>query len=425
MRALALIIFCLMVGVTSGRTLTTESFVVNPGTVVSVPLAADDLADVAAATVVLNYDSTVVACLGVEAGEAVAPEKMTYADTGAGQIVIVISGFRKESGTIVRVRLLARNGTHGLYSDVTIAEADLAAKDGLTDLSVGNPVTTVNGMVRVVAASADVSRLENAFVVAPKTSLKVLTLVSGDAVMASDDRAAVSVSQSVSATGAIAVRCPLNGWSTGTYAILSTPSTGLEFLLEGISNAVVRSEVSGGVTTYYADVTVNGEVEVVAESGEMPVETAAQIRTQLSDDLAAHPEVSKVVVKGDVSLVSVVVDLGIAPRLDVLGTLMEATYGLPSIAITAFDPKTGDVRIKVTPGEGNTIRSALIAGCIHAYGTSDLSSKMRYISGTSIDLTPYLKEETKGEANLTVTLGTHTFIKIKAETLIKQEGDPE
>ena len=80
-------------------------------------------------------------------------------------------------------------------------------------------------------------------------------------------------------------------------------------------------------------------------------------------------------------------------------------------------PKTGRVRIKVSPGEGNHIRSALVTGCIHVYGTSDLSEKMRYISGTAFDLTPYLRSDTKGEADLTVSLGSYTFIKVKAESI--------
>ena len=83
------------------------------------------------------------------------------------------------------------------------------------------------------------------------------------------------------------------------------------------------------------------------------------------------------------------------------------------------------MRINVTPGEGNTIRSALATGCIHVYGTNDLKEKMRYISGTAFDLTPYLQAETKGEADLTVSMGTHTFIKVKAEKAVKSEGDLE
>ena len=179
------------------------------------------------------------------------------------------------------------------------------------------------------------------------------------------------------------------------------------------------------MTTYYADVTVEGNVEIVAESGELPAETVAQVRTALAGMLDANPAVKSVTVKGDVSMIPVTVDLGIAPHLDVLGTTATATYATPTIRIIDFTPATGAVRIKVTPGEGNTIRSTLATGCIHVYGTSDLSQKMRYISGTSFDLTPYLKAETKGEADLTVSLGTHTFIKIKAETSVKQEGEIE
>ena len=51
--------------------------------------------------------------------------------------------------------------------------------------------------------------------------------------------------------------------------------------------------------------------------------------------------------------------------------------------------------------------------------------KMRYISGTAFDLASYLKDATKGEADLTVALGSHTFIKVKAETAVKQEGEEE
>ena len=43
----------------------------------------------------------------------------------------------------------------------------------------------------------------------------------------------------------------------------------------------------------------------------------------------------------------------------------------------------------------------------------------------AVELTPYLQTETKGEAELTVDLGTHTFLKVKAETVIKNEGDVE
>ena len=181
----------------------------------------------------------------------------------------------------------------------------------------------------------------------------------------------------------------------------------------------------GGRTTYWADVTVGGSVAVVAAEGTLDQATAAQIRTALADALAAHPGVKRVTVKGDLAVVPVAVDLGIAPQLDVLGTEATATYAAPTLTIVAFDPKTGLVRIRVTPGAGNAIRAPLATGCIHVYGTDDLSRKMTYIAGTQFDLTPYLKDGTKGEADLTVALGSHTFIKVKAETTIKQEGEEE
>lgn len=412
----------------SARVVTAGTVVCNPGAVVSVPLSVDDLSDVAAAVFTVNYDPTVVACLGVTAGEAVAADRFTYADTGAGQVVLVVPSFRQAAGAIAWVRLLARSGTQELFSDVTVAEADLAAADGLTDLSATNPITTVNGMVRVVAADAAVARLENAFTLWPVTRVESLTLADGDGLMASDDGSPTVVSGAVSAAGAIPVAAPPSGWQTGSYALLETPTAGLSFALAGLGSDdswTVRIATTGGRTTYWADVTVAGSVAVVAAEGTLDRATAAQVRTALADELAAHPNVKTVTVKGDRSIVPLAVDLGIAPQFDVLGTEATATYAAPTLAIVAFDPRTGLVRIRVTPGEGNSIRAPLVTGCIHVYGTDDLSRRMQYLAGTRFDLTPYLKDGTRGEADLTVALGSHTFIKVKAETTTKQEGEEE
>ena len=85
----------------------------------------------------------------------------------------------------------------------------------------------------------------------------------------------------------------------------------------------------------------------------------------------------------------------------------------PTLAITSFDPATGKVGIKVTPGEGNTIVANINTGYVRVYGTDDLSQTMKLIEQVGFDMTPYLKDETKGEGTLTVTLGTHTFLKVK------------
>ena len=426
-RVVLCLIGCLSARVAIGRTVSAGTLVANPGATVSVPVAVDSLADVGAAVVTVGYDPTVAVCLGVEAGVASDPKEMSYIDTGSGQICVILAGFAQKAkgGEIFRIRFSLRDGTAGLFSDVTLLNVELGAKDGVTDLSAADSLTVVNGMVRSLAADAAVARLEEAFAVAPQTVLGSLTLAAGDGLVADAAGRPVRVSGAVTTSGAVPVAAPLDGWQTGAYALLATPTKGLSFSLADAPDAAVRAETVDGVTTYYADVTVAGSVEIVAEAGTLPPETRAQVKALLADALAAHPDVMTVKVKGDAALIPVAADLGIAPQLDVLGTTATATYATPTLVITAFDPKTGLVRIRVTPGAGNSIRAPLATGCIHVYGTDSLQGKMRYIGHTSIDFTPYLKDATKGEADLTVALGSHTFIKVKAEKTTKQEGEEE
>ncbi len=428
MRILCGILFLLAGAVPTAslaRTVTAGTRVANPGAFVSVPLTVDDLSDVGAASFMVNYDATVATCLGIEAGEAVEPTRLVVSNAAEGHAFLLASSFCQPSGTVAVLRFYVREGTAGLFSDVTVANASFSSKDAVTDLSTSNPVTVVNGMVRSLATDAAVARLEAAFRVAPQTSLATLTLADGDGLVADADGEPIRVSGAVAATGAIPVDAPLGGWQTGAYALLSTPTKNLTFALAEASNATIRVETANGLTTYYADVTVDGGVEIVAESGTLSAATRAQVKALLANELAANPGVTSVTVKGDAALATIAADLGIAPRFDVLGTAATATYATPTLEIIAFEPQTGRVRMKVTPGEGNAIRASLATGCVHVYGTKDLSQKMRYISGTAFDLTPYLKDATRGEADLTVALGSHTFIKVKVETTNKQEGEEE
>ena len=425
MRKFVLVLSILFSCSVFARTVAVDTYVCNPGQVVSAAVTVDDLSGVGAATFSINYDSTIVACLGVDAGEAINGAKMTYADTGSGQIVLAVSEFNAPKGVIARVRLLAREGTQGQFSDVTVASADFGARDGVTDLATVNSIQVKNGMVRVVDSLASVSRLESAFTVWPKTKVRELTLALGDSIQASDDGEGIQVSQSVNASGAIPVRAPLYGWQTGRYTLMTTPTKNLQFSLGDDVDAVISSETIHGMTSYYADVTVEGSLEIVPETGSLEAGTIAAIRASLSSGLAAYPNVKRVVVKGEDAKIPVIVDLGIVPDIIVAGDTATVEYKSPSLTIVAFNPKTGIVRIKVTPREGNSIRSQLVTGCIHVYGTDDLLKKMRYISQVSIDVSNYLREGTKGEADLTVTMGTHTFLKVKAETQIKNEGEIE
>lgn len=111
----------------------------------------------------------------------------------------------------------------------------------MTDLGVANPLTTVNGMVRVLATDAAAARLEERFTVWPKTRLRTLALGDGDGLMADADGASISVAGAVTATGTIPVRAPLGGWQTGRYALLETATAGLVLTLDDAPDAVVRA----------------------------------------------------------------------------------------------------------------------------------------------------------------------------------------
>ena len=128
----------------AARTVSVGTRVANPGVHVSVPLSVDDLSDVGSAFFRINYDATVVACLGVEAGEASEPARLVVSDVADGQVLVLVSSFRRTSGTVAVLRFLVREGTAGLFSDVTAAEASFSAKDAVCDLSAADPLTVVN-----------------------------------------------------------------------------------------------------------------------------------------------------------------------------------------------------------------------------------------------------------------------------------------
>ena len=309
------------------RTVSTGSAECRPGTTVTIPVAIDDVSGASTVVLAISADSTVVSGLGVVAGEVADSETMSVADDGAGHVCVVIPRLTATSGggELCRIKYRVREGTIDLYTDVALANVQVCAADGVTDLSATNPVEISNGMVRVTADGED----------------------------------------------------------------------------------------------------GHAEVEIASDDGDLPEDAEAAVRDALAEIVEDYPEISYVKVKGEVDLIPITASLGIAPHIDILGTEATATYARPSIAITEFDPATGMVRIRVDPGEGNAIRAPLVKGCVHVYGTSNLGEKMRYIGNTEIDLTPYLQTETKGEAELTVDLGTHTFLKVKAETVIKNEGDVE
>ena len=394
------------------------TYVVNAGKTVTVPVVLDSAAGLSYAGATLTYDPQVLVVTKVEAGslKTVMPEDFVTTGTN-GSVSVSIFGSTETNvvagaGAIADITFAIREGSAGRYSDITVTGVDIGEKTGVKDVTAGNALSVVHGMVRVMAEDAAVTRLEGAQTVAPDTCLGSLALAEGDAIQASDAQTPVVVSGAVSGVSSIPVAAPVNGWAGGRYALLSTPTVGLKFTLEGVDEVEFSQEAANGVITYYATLSVDGEVPVVCDSEELSAGTQNQIRELLGEKIKG---VSKIAVSGPKGLIGTIADMGIAPATTVEGGILTATYSMPEIRITNFDPQTGAVRIKVTPGEGNTIVSEIATGYLHVYGTDDLSKAMTRIEKVGYDLTPYLKDATKGEATLTVTLGTHTFLKVKVE----------
>jgi hypothetical protein len=434
-----------LVGLTvSAYRVSVGTYVANSGKTVTVPVMLDSAAGLSYASATLTYDPQVLVVTKAEAGslKSLMAEDFVATDTN-GTLTVSIFGSTKEnvasgSGAIANVTFAVREGTQGLYSDIAVNDVELGEKTGVKDVTVGNPISTQNGMVRVMASDAAVVRLENAQTICSDTSFGSLELKSGDAIQASDAQSAIAVAGAVSSEAAISVIAPVNGWASGTYALLSTKTAGLTFTLEGIEGAVT-SKTENGITTYYAAISIAGEIPVDCEGETLTagaknlVRENARLAFAGKTDAAslamkeAFEKAKRIAVSGPAGLVGVIADMGISPAfapLDATGTL-KLTYAKPELSITSFDPTTGAVRFKVTPGEGNAIVSEIATGYVHVFGTDNLSEKMRYISSVGFDLTPYLKEETKGEGVLNVTLGTHTFLKIKVENISRKEGDQE
>ena len=411
-----------------GFTVEVDSFAANPGRVVEVPVRVATASEVAYAAVELKYDPQVVVCTRVEAG-ALGGEFAEMIDD-AGKLTVRVNfddAQKGVTGVLAKVALVVRDGTAGHFSDLAVTRVSAGDASGVRDIFVADPVKISNGMVRSVAATADVKRLESAFCVASATSLASLTLADGDAIQAGG--AAVTVFGAVAASGAIAVAAPTYGWTSAKYALLTTPTTGLSFALEGLDSATITSETANGLTTYYATVAIAGEGEIVCAAETLDATTKSQIRnyaaaaiakldTTKSENAAiktAFESGKTITVKGPSggASVALISDMGLAPAFAVDATgALTMTYATPTLAITSFDPATGKVGIKVTPGEGNQIVANINTGYVHVYGTDDLNKAMKLIEQVGFDMTPYLKEETKGEGTLTVTLGTHTFLKV-------------
>ena len=432
----------------SGYEVSVPTMVANPGQRVAVPIKFDTVCGVSHVGVRVAYDPQVLVFMKAVEGDLTKTLSDDYVVAGNEREGIVsVAAFARENvkpdvgGALATLVFAVRDGTQGHYSDVTITRVKLGDETGVRDITVGNPIRTVNGMVRVMPKDATVARLEGAQTICPDSEFASLVMKIGDGIQASDKQTGVRVSGEVIAEGPVTVEEPLNGWTSGRYVLLSARTTGLQFSLQNLNSAsmVCGFETKDGMTTYYADLTVAEEIPVLCDDEALTPGAMNQIRANAclafegkTDSVslsrkAMYESAKKIAVEGPKGAVGIIADMGISPAfvgLDETGTL-HLSYSMPSLAITSFSPETGAVRFKVTPGEGNQIVSELATGYLHVYGTDNLGEKMRYISSVGFDLTPYLKADTRGEGLLHVELGTHSFLKIKVESVQKTEGQPE
>ena len=448
MKVLLFVCAALAATVGFGYQVSLGTYVSNAGKQVTVPVMLDSSAGLSYASATITYDPQVLVVTKTAPGslssltEGFNPEFDFIAADTNGTLTVSLYGFAQSAeataGSIASVTFAVREGTEGLYSDLALTDVQLGEKSGVKDVTVGNPLTTQNGMVRVMAASAAVERLENAEIICADTLLGSLKFLSGDAIQASDSLTVIVVSGSVTSETVIPVREPVNGWASGKYALLSTTTPGLSFALQGVEGEL-SAEVANGITTYYASVEVAGELPVVCGGETLTPGTRNQIRMNVRGAFEGKTDAASLALKakfesakrievaGPMGSIGVIADMGISPafgEVDETGTL-KLTYAIPKLAITSFDPQTGAVRFRVTPGAGNQIVSEIATGYLHVYGTDNLCEKMKYVSKVGFDLTPYLKADTKGEGVINVTLGTHTFLKIKVEAVQRTEGDVE
>lgn len=398
-----------------------KTVVCNENRAITVPVTFDSSVPLSMINVQVSYDPEIVEIRKVELGtlSRVFTDDFTVAEPKHGLLSISLFAAKDVipgAGAVANLTFTVRNGAAGHFSDVTIANVQVGELSGVKDLTVEHPIEVENGMIRVAETSADIERLEGAQMIAAGTTLQSVRLMEGDSIQASDEKSPIVVGGStLTDESTIRVEAPAGGWGEGRYELIKTKNKELAFsLVDCPLDWEILTDELGEETLYVANIIEDYSIEIVADNGDALLpRTRNQIRTLLGNDLPHN--ITKLTVFGPNKEISLIADMGIAPMLTITGTEATAVYRTPKLSITSFNPETGIVRIKVEPGEGNKIVGYLATGYVHVYGTNDLAKRMSVISKVGFDLTPYLQEETKGEADLTIELGSHTFLKIKIE----------
>lgn len=403
---------------TQAAMLSVGTYVCNPGALVRVPVVLDNARGLSGISVTLAYDPQVVVCSRVEAGDLTATfneEFISHNDgkgtAGAFLFKLGENVVKEVGGTVATFVFLARNGTAGQFSDITVTKVELLEESGVLDATVANPVSTISGMIRVMAVDAEAARLEGAQIVAAGTRLKALAVSEGDGIQASGDGAPVIISGEVVTTGAMEVAAPDGGWDTGEYALLRTATAGLAFHVAADvgDNFEVAESRDGGVSTYTLAVQIG---DALAVSAEEPLSASA--KAFIRSCVGKPAGVRSIAVRGSAEAVGLARAFGITPAVSVSGGVAEAAFAMPTLKITGLDVENGTVDAVVVPGAGNAIAgSGAVVGVIEVLGSDNLGEKMSAIDRVEVDLSRYFNAETAGEFKCIVNFGGKRFFRVR------------
>ena len=404
------------------------TWVCNPEASVAVPIEIDDAAGLAYVAVRVNYDPQALVCLRIERGgldEAFDGDFLAKDDESGS---LSVARFRASDGVagsgggvLARAVFAVRPGTARQYSDLAVADVRVGDDTGVRDLAVDAPVTPEGGMVRIFGAGDSAARLERAQTVVADTRLASLSLAAGDAIQASAEGTPIVVSGETAAAAPIPVAEPEGGWADGTYRLLATKTAGLSFVAatNGTEALEVEETVEeGGVHVYSLAVSVGGVEIVSAEEGE---ELGKAATSYVASFFAGSSKATKrVVVSGGEGNVLLARGLGISPAIaQTSETESTADFRAPTLAITDFDPATGVVKARVTPGEGNAIERELVTGVVRLRGGTAPGGATNDLAGAvlSVNADGYLAPATRGEfrVDAELDLGPASFFRIAVD----------
>jgi len=260
MKNAAVLLSCLTSMSLWGYQVSVDTVVANPGMRVAVPIRVDTIHGIANVGVRITYDPQILILQGAEKGDVALMLDDDFVEV-VDEGVISLAAFGESNatnecgGVLATLNFKVREGAQGVFSDVTVANVKFGEESGVRDVTVDNPISVVNGMVRVMSSYSDVSRLEGAQTIVADTVLSTVTINDGDGIQASGNMSAVVVSNAVTCSAdVIGVTEPTNGWTCGRYELLKTPTAGLKFDLAGVLQYSLTTEVEDDMVVYVANI---------------------------------------------------------------------------------------------------------------------------------------------------------------------------